>query len=114
VPHEQFGREFVGDIQSEVADERDVRKLSAEQVDPGEVADEQHIGTAVGDETEVAILGGLLDAERGQPDRNASAAGTSNGVVVTPKVFEVAVDEGRTGGEGGVELGQRTAENGEI
>jgi hypothetical protein len=75
---EQLCGEFVGDVETEVADEAGARQMFAEVADRGEIADEDDVGEGAGDERLKAFLAGLQNAERREADRDAGGLGAGS------------------------------------
>ena len=116
--HEQFGGEGIGDVEREVADAAE--RIGAEIIERAEVADEDAVGPGVFDQDEEALLAGFLDARGGEKDVGSRGVGAItagadefDGVLVAADVFEVGVDFGDAHAEGGGDLVEGAAEDGE-
>ena len=71
-----------------------MRSLFFVEAQRGQIADEDGIGSVVGDLLEESFLGGFDDAEGGEGDGLIGIARELHGFFVAADVFEVGIDEG--------------------
>ncbi len=98
----QFGRELVDHVERKIADQRGLRRLVPEEVEAGQIADQQHVAVLPGNLPQQPFLAGLEDPQRGEADRSVELPCQSHRVTVAAHVFKVAIDQrgGRHGGLG--------------
>jgi hypothetical protein len=116
--HQEAGGDGVGDVEGEVAGFDEVAAVFV-VLEGGEVTEEEAVGFGAFDEFEVAGFAGFEDTGGGERDlrfeigdlRLGSEKG--DGIFVAAGVFEVAVDGGDFAVEGGFDLGEGAAEDGE-
>ena len=116
VLHQQARGDRVGDVEREIAGFHEV--VAVLVVDErGEVAQQQSVGSGFFDELEVAGLAGLEDARGGEMDGGSGIGDGGfedrDGIFVAARVFEIAVEGFQAGFDGGVELVEVAAEDGE-
>ena len=109
---EGVGGDGVGHVEGEVSDAQEVAAV-AEEIESGQVTEEDAVGIHAGDVFEEAGLAGFDDTGGGEDDFGGGIGAEGDGVFVTARVFEVAVDGVDVTSEGGFQLGEGAAEEGE-
>ena len=115
--HEEFRGDRVGDVEGEIADFFQVVAVLV-IMECAEVAEKQAVGFGFFDEFEIADFAGLEDARGGEKKCGARSgecgSEEGDGLLVAAGVFEIAVDRFHAAIEGGGDLAEGAAKDGEM